>query len=779
MLHYPYLNIHSCLLTEFCLDLVLDTDKADGTSTVVSGDQNKTNASGSGAGLKKAFVRPIVTSTSDVTNVRTCLSQREGGRETTGNATTTRTNVPQGGDATKGEVPDEGEKECLCFSVFYTKKSHKKRKTYVDGILVIALSTGRSDLYDTSDGKKLASIRLRVDDELRRMNSGSQLDFGTYELEITTKLDYETQFRTGKVFLKSNENTSTNPSLSMTRSTHLVAGSSFQPPLNRPANASSSFQPPLGRPVTTDMPSASRPPVPVSSSKSNSASGADGKLRNLTNLKLSKSFALNRDDSNGKAPHVLCTIPPNGHHHPGGEMILDGFLSRIMRPHQTEGLEFLLKCISGNRHPKYLGCVLADEMGLGKTLQSIALVWTVLKHPRHPKPLCKKCVIVCPASLVGNWTKEFNKFLGPARLKPISIMKSDEALEQIDEFLLGLTRPVLILSYETYRKYSERLNGRSHSRSSTGPGAGGGTPTFDLLICDEGHRLKSSGGNKTIEALSAAPTKRRVILTGTPLQNQLNEFYSLVSFVNYGVLGQDAKQFKRIFETPIGLGRDACATREASLLAEARSQELFQLTSEFILRRTSELVSKHLPPKHVYDVFIRLSQDQMDSYVTSLEHLLHDPQGVGGTSSQQHQQHVSGSHALQLISQLKNICTFPPSLFILVHHSVRHSTFPCSSPSIISILFLRHLFLDHYSGTISLHHALSIILFVTHCPHSSPRIVILTDHFTFRSGILLITPHPSLGVVVSVVHSSALTLLAHPSAVETFFSGYRYSSHSM
>lgn len=89
-----------------------------------------------------------------------------------------------------------------------------------------------------------------------------------------------------------------------------------------------------------------------------------------------------------------------------------------------------------------------------------------------------------------------------------------------------------------------------------------------LLVCDEGHRLKNSVGNKTIAALSTCQTKRRLILTGTPVQNDLQEFYAMASFVNPTVLGT-LSTFKRVFQIPIekggwlaGCGVLLCGARE-------------------------------------------------------------------------------------------------------------------------------------------------------------------------------------------------------------------------
>ena len=91
------------------------------------------------------------------------------------------------------------------------------------------------------------------------------------------------------------------------------------------------------------------------------------------------------------------------------------------------------------------------------------------------------------------------------------------------------------------------------------------------MICDEGHRLKNSTGNKTIRALKSFRTNRIVLLTGTPVQNRLEEFYAMADFCNPMILG-DLKTFKAVYQVPIDRGRDKNAKKEVKELGEKRSQ---------------------------------------------------------------------------------------------------------------------------------------------------------------------------------------------------------------
>lgn len=123
----------------------------------------------------------------------------------------------------------------------------------------------------------------------------------------------------------------------------------------------------------------------------------------------------------------------------------------------------------------------------------------------------------------------------------------------------------------------------------------------DLLICDEGHKLKNSS-IKIVQSLRKITTPRRIILSGTPLQNDLGEFHSIVDFVNPGLLG-DAQSFRSLFTDPINRSREPDASPQEKKIGMDRSQELNRLVNSFILRRTNDLLTKHLPPKSMFHWF--------------------------------------------------------------------------------------------------------------------------------------------------------------------------------
>uniref|UniRef100_A0A1Q3F704 DNA repair and recombination protein RAD54-like n=1 Tax=Culex tarsalis TaxID=7177 RepID=A0A1Q3F704_CULTA len=286
-------------------------------------------------------------------------------------------------------------------------------------------------------------------------------------------------------------------------------------------------------------------------------------------------------------------------------VVVDPLLGNILRPHQREGVRFMYECVTGKRGD-FQGCIMADEMGLGKTLQCITLLWTLLRQSPDCKPEINKAVIVCPSSLVKNWYKEFGKWLG-CRVNCLSIDggSKEQTTKQLEQFMANQSArqgtPVLIISYETFRLYAGILN-----NSEVG-----------AVLCDEGHRLKNCE-NLTYQALMGLKTKRRVLLSGTPIQNDLTEYYSLLHFVNPGMLGT-SNEFRRQFENPILRGQDANSTESEREKAAERLQELSALVNRCMIRRTSSLLTKYLPIKFEMVVCVKMTDVQTELYKSFLQ----------------------------------------------------------------------------------------------------------------------------------------------------------------
>eukprot|EP00118_Oscarella_pearsei_P016820 m.163657 g.163657 ORF g.163657 m.163657 type:complete len:762 (+) comp38855_c0_seq2:168-2453(+) len=282
-------------------------------------------------------------------------------------------------------------------------------------------------------------------------------------------------------------------------------------------------------------------------------------------------------------------------------VVVDPVLSEVLRPHQREGVKFLYDCVTGCRIPDSYGCIMADDMGLGKTLQCITLLWTLLKQSPEGGPTVRKAVIVSPSSLVKNWHREISKWLG-ARLNALAMDggKKEDVDRDLERFInqsgRRIAQPVLIISYETFRIHASVLH-----RGSVG-----------LVLCDEGHRLKNSD-NLTYQALNKLNAKRRILISGTPVQNDLLEYFSLIHFVNEGILGT-SQEFKRNFENPIMRGRDADASEKEQTKGNLKLAELEKLVSSCIIRRTASILSKYLPVKVEQVVCCNLVPLQLSFY---------------------------------------------------------------------------------------------------------------------------------------------------------------------
>ncbi|SCU89231.1 LAME_0E02652g1_1 [Lachancea meyersii CBS 8951] len=349
------------------------------------------------------------------------------------------------------------------------------------------------------------------------------------------------------------------------------------------------------------------------------------------------------------------------------DVVVDPVLSRHLRPHQRVGVKFMYDCVMGLSRPadyeddgetvsrldktdEVNGCLLADEMGLGKTLMTITLIWALLKQTPLPSKVVSntsgsphqgvfnKVLIVCPVTLIGNWKREFQKWLNLNRIGVLTLSaKSTPDKDKLDvrNFLkVQRSYQVLIIGYEKLLTVSDTL---VECRSNIG-----------LLVCDEGHRLKNEQ-SKTLNVLKALDIPRKILLTGTPIQNDLTEFFTILNFINDGILGSFAK-FKRDFINPIMMSRDI-NNRFNNMVQEKgdiRSQELIALTKTFILRRTSDTIAKFLPPKTDIILFCKPTLNQHRAF-----------QEVLDSTRFLNLSNMTYSSSLGLITLFKKICNSP------------------------------------------------------------------------------------------------------------------------
>jgi len=356
---------------------------------------------------------------------------------------------------------------------------------------------------------------------------------------------------------------------------------------------------------------------------------------------------------------------------PPTPVVLDPYLARRLRPHQREGVRFLYEATMGlrgppdaagggggggggpataaaaataNGTPPTTGALLADEMGLGKTLQVIALAWTLLRQsPQGAQAgAARKVVVVAPATLTNNWAAECKKWLGDERLRVmvLSPQGSVAAGQAADFATRGSIYRLCVLSYEAARRHAPALAGCA-----------------DLLVCDEAHRLKSAAGGKTVEALRALGCARRVVLTGTPFQNDMSELYALFDFACPGRLGP-LPAFRRVYGDVIARAQDGGATPAERELGAARSAELRVRIRPWILRRTQAVLAAHLPPLRVLVAFCAPTALQRACYTFLLRGrgvtgVLRGGGGGGGDKG-----------VLPAITVLRKLCNAPELLLL-------------------------------------------------------------------------------------------------------------------
>ncbi|KAG8869071.1 helicase [Serendipita sp. 405] len=170
-------------------------------------------------------------------------------------------------------------------------------------------------------------------------------------------------------------------------------------------------------------------------------------------------------------------------------------------------------------------------------------------------------------------------------------------------------------------------------------------PPIGLVVCDEGHRLKSSS-SKTSKMFQALRTPKRVILSGTPIQNDLGEFHAMADFCNPGVL-DDYSNFKRTFEVPIIASRMPDCSSKSLQKGRDKAEQLQTLAKSFVLRREATILANYLPPKYEYVVFVSPTQIQLQM----ITHLL-NPENLYRLTD-------STAKSLALIQTLSKLCNSP------------------------------------------------------------------------------------------------------------------------
>ena len=277
-------------------------------------------------------------------------------------------------------------------------------------------------------------------------------------------------------------------------------------------------------------------------------------------------------------------------------------LRATLRGYQRRGLAWLLAmCDLG------MGGCLADDMGLGKTIQVIALH---LARGRGPM------LVICPASLLGNWARELSTFAPSLVVRRYhGEGRSLDRLERTE---------VVLATYGVARRDRAQLAGVA----------------WDLLVADEAQHVKNPQSH-TARELRGIPAHARIALTGTPVENRLLDLWSILDWTTPGLLGS-LDTFQRRVAAPIEQDGDA-----------ATAARFTRLVRPFLLRRTKSDpdVAPELPPKTELDVIVPLSTEQTTLYEAVVRETLAAIQLTTGIQRR--------GLVLKLLTSLKQICNHP------------------------------------------------------------------------------------------------------------------------
>ncbi|KAJ0710566.1 putative DNA helicase chromatin remodeling SNF2 family [Helianthus annuus] len=237
-----------------------------------------------------------------------------------------------------------------------------------------------------------------------------------------------------------------------------------------------------------------------------------------------------------------------------------------LRQYQLEGLQWMLSLFNNN-----LNGILADEMGLGKTIQTISLIAYLMEN----KGVTGPHLIVAPKAVLPNWINEFSTW-APSIAAFLYDGRLDERKAMREELSEGKFS-VLITHYDLIMRDKAFLKK---------------IPWYYMVV-DEGHRLKNSESVLAKTLVSGYQIRRRLLLTGTPIQNSLQELWALLNFL-LPTIFNSVENFEEWFNAPFADKCDVSLTDEEELLIIRR---LHQVIRPFILRRKKDEVEKYLPQK--------------------------------------------------------------------------------------------------------------------------------------------------------------------------------------
>eukprot|EP00960_Hanusia_phi_P039164 753784-Hanusia_phi.AAC.7 len=299
-----------------------------------------------------------------------------------------------------------------------------------------------------------------------------------------------------------------------------------------------------------------------------------------------------------------------------------------LKPYQIQGVQWLVSLYNNN-----LSGILADEMGLGKTIQVIGLLTYIIESKGDNGPF----MIIAPLSTITNWAIEFSRW---APSLEVIVYKGNKDVRRnlFRSKMKSGGFQVLIVQYEMAMKTEDMRNLK--------------TFTWSYIIVDEGHRLKNKDSKLFIVLSKEYTSKRKLILTGTPLQNNITELWNLLNFLLPHVFDTD-QDFKTWFSKPFAISNDDEEEQEASLEEQmVLINRLHQVLRPFMLRRVKTDKDLQLSMPENREVIIKCSLSGLQSIMyRQLQHAV--------LRSRDDKGNVTAKAYNNIIVRLRQVCNHP------------------------------------------------------------------------------------------------------------------------
>nr|WP_237706874.1 DEAD/DEAH box helicase [Kribbella flavida] len=281
-------------------------------------------------------------------------------------------------------------------------------------------------------------------------------------------------------------------------------------------------------------------------------------------------------------------------------------LQATLRDYQLRGLQWLVRMTSLG-----LGGCLADDMGLGKTITLISLHL----HRQTAEQTSGPTLVVCPASLLGNWEREVHRFAPGTPVR---------RFHGTSRSLDGADTGFVLTTYGTLRRDAKKLAGHQ----------------WGLLVADEAQHVKNPASG-TAKALRTVPARARVALTGTPVENNLSELWAILDWTTPGLLGR-LGTFRSRWAIPIEADKD-----------QEVAERLATLVRPFLLRRrkSDPGIAPELPPKTETDQAVSLTREQAVLYEATVRELMDAVRASDAMARR--------GLIVKLLTGLKQICNHP------------------------------------------------------------------------------------------------------------------------